>query len=102
MIHVGNTDKEVLDWVKETVNCGSVGIHTKRKKRKIAWRFFLSAINDVEELLNQVISYLKIKRKIKVAELLLLYCAEHIRGGHITDVEWNIHYDISELNKRGV
>jgi intein/homing endonuclease len=65
-IHITNTDKEIIDWLKiifggfitNDSNC----FCRKGKERKIAWAWVITNI-QAKDFLKKIYSYLKIKQK---------------------------------------
>lgn len=101
-IEIENTCKEALIWTKELLGYGSdIRIHERKKSqdRKIVWYYNVFGVDNVGNILKVILPYLKVKKK--QAELLKLYCDEHIPYGGTTGIEWEIYYDLKELNKKG-
>lgn len=59
-VHVVNTNKEVLDWLKDTFG-GSICVHDKKSKSDTwTWQIYTK---NAKKFLELIYPYLKIKRK---------------------------------------
>jgi hypothetical protein len=105
-IQVVSTDLSILTWLQQVLGCGTIRPKTQRpkydqwtEKRRDQWTFSVCLMSDVRYILELILPYLRVKKK--QAELLLLYCKEHIPRASITEVEECIYNDLRKLNKRG-
>jgi hypothetical protein len=103
-ICIVNTKRELLDWTKTTIGFGGVRPRHLSKdewsdRRKQQWIYGVYNINDIIIFLEFVQPFLVIKGTH--AELLLIFCKEHILRNSVTDVEMEIYYALKELNRRG-
>ena len=105
-IQVVSTDLSILTWLQQVLGCGAIRPKTQRpkydqwtEKRRDQWTFSVNSMSDVKYILELILPYLRVKKRH--AELLLLYCKEHVKRSSVTEVEKDIYDDLRKLNKRG-
>ena len=103
-IKIFNTNKEVLDYIQSLLSTGSVCPMDKKsvesKTCKTVYMWTANIKESIIPILEHILPYLKVKNK--QAELLLIYCKEHIKGSTSTAIEIEIYEDMKELNMRGI
>ena len=101
-IQIGNTNKLIIYWLKETTGVGVLSIHKQSKaKWKTCYSWYLYVISDIKALLEEILPYLKVKKH--QAELLLEFCKlrlKNIRKWY-SDREIQIYQELKKLNKKG-
>lgn len=71
VVSVSSTDRELLDWLKDITTKGSISLKpAKKENHKDSWDWKIS-YNAALELLELILPYLKIERKIYRALLLV-------------------------------
>jgi len=110
LLRVGNTNKEVLETIRNWTGLGYVKIFstkwsTERKNNKPLWKWQMAA-NQMRELLPVILPYLLIKKRVAKLALELLGDKPRVRGRHVSQ-ELREKYRIivkeaQELNQRGV
>lgn len=81
---VSNTDKAVIEWLRDTLGCGHVGIQQRPKANpndKVCYRYILSS-EKAGQLLSAMLPYLHIKRP--QAELMIAFRREFLPNGSST------------------
>lgn len=108
---IGNTNKEVIFWIRETIGYGLVRERKKSGNRKVAWDFTLTNLRDNIRFLSLIYPYLKIKRT--QATLVINYIEKRMarirqgkekvfsRANPYNKEELRIISEVKELNKRG-
>ena len=111
-VSVCNTNLEIIEKVKETINCGYITVNKARPEhnQKEHYRFHLENLSDIEQLLNQISEKLIVKRK--QAKILLEFCRlrldkmalhpNRIDLARYGDEEKLMVEEIRKLNKRGL
>jgi hypothetical protein len=107
-IRISNTNKEIMDWIKETVGNGHILTRTWNNKRwKNSYEYSLDGGNRVKELVCQIFPFLKIK---KIQATLVLGFPQLNSGRGFKSLEENkwarevqdLLYDHSiQVNQRG-
>ena len=108
LISITNTDKMIIEWLANIFSGGGIteynSTHThsfKYENRKTLYVYQLGRQSEIVKLLESILPYLKVKKKR--AELLLIYCKEHVPySGEKRAVDKEIYEDIKELNRRGL
>jgi len=64
-LEITNTCEQVIRYIHGVLNCGTVSSQERKDKPNwnVAWRFQLSAVNDLLPLLQSIHPYLIIKRE---------------------------------------
>lgn len=77
---VTNTDRAVIEWLRDALGCGHVNTHHRAMRDvKTCYRFILSSDNAAQ-LLSAMLPYLHIKRR--QAELMIAFRQEYTAYGH--------------------
>jgi len=103
MLIICNTNKEVLEKIKETFEMGSIRIvNYKNKKRKPLFIFSLSRVADVLSVLTVCYPYFIIKKTH--ATRLISFCRSRLinKRREPTEEEKELYMEIRKLNARGV
>lgn len=99
-VHVFNTDKSVLEWIKSTVGSGWIVVkNVPKPKHKQVWALVFSA-STVKELLPQLQPYLKVKH---LQASLVIQFLSLMRAGSrqiVSDLE-PLYILTQDLNRRG-
>lgn len=105
-ISISNTNKDILDWIENTIKLGKVKDRVQQKENwKTCHRWRLE-INEMEYFLNQIIQYLIIKQK--QAKWMLIWLKEFKDYSPKTpplEVQQRrqfIYEQLKRLNERGV
>lgn len=95
-IAVFNTNKEILEYIKNTLNCGNVKISTKTHGNyKIVYRWEIGKGEDIKRTLEFIKPHLKVK--VKQAEILINF----LETKDLSQKE--IYFNqVRELNRKGV
>lgn len=109
LLRIGNTDKEVLEKIRDWTGLGYVKPFltswSQRPNNKPLWRWQIAA-NQMRELLPEIIPYLQIKRRVAELALELLGDKPRIRGRHVPqelrDKYKIIALEARRLNQRGL
>lgn len=80
-IIIHNTEIEVLKYIR-TVIGGTLKIHTSTSNGKICYALFIHRQNVIKAILEVLLPYFRIKRKKKLAELLLEWIRIHQKVKH--------------------
>lgn len=95
---VGNTNKLLIDWLRDTFGFGYVQKRKRKpKKHKEVWLWRLGNKGDITYFLSGVLPYLKMKNK--QAEVL----TEYFKRWHHNDPAWRDenYLILKKLNRRG-
>lgn len=99
-ISIVNTNKEWLNQIRELINAGYVNVmHLANGNFKTSYRLDIQRINEIKDVLENIIPYLKGKRKqgeilLKLSELVLSRKLDE-------KTSKRIRQQIKGLNKRG-
>jgi hypothetical protein len=103
-IKIHNTNLNLLKYVRDTIKLGHINRQSKKENHKFVYIYKLRK-HEYKKFLNEILPYLKIKRR--QAELVLQYLS--LRKGHrdnpLTydeiEIRENIYEQIRPLNKTG-
>jgi len=102
IIHVSNTNKSCLLWLRDTIGYGSTVNHNLRRaksKHKRAYRYVMLNKKQILKLLGQLLPYLRLKRK--QAKLVMRFCQRKNRST-LTESDYVLYRKLRKLNQRGV
>ena len=107
-----NNEKEVIDWLRKTVGHGTIKPQI-RSNGKIQYRWVLRPQEKIKNFLSEILPYLRINRKRRLAKLLLEWIFLHqtvkqnqkINTFYGEKYKWNprefeIVKEVKELNKK--
>ena len=107
-----NTNKEVLNFIKELISDGKIYISKKSNgKWKEAYQYKLTKMNILEEVLINILLYLKLKRVQCESLLYFIKRRKSIKpkvgkGSHgitsFSQIDHELYQKLLLLNKRGV
>jgi hypothetical protein len=104
-ITITNTSKELIEWVSKTLCTPYTEVTINKRKQanwKTAYRIGIRRVLDIKVFLEQIIPFLKAKRR--QAELLLEFCTYELER------KWNeapprikeIYQELKRLNSKGI
>lgn len=99
-VQIVNSNLQILEDIKYALGFGVISRHVYETENwKGSHTLSVRAIDEVKVMLELITPYLRLKKK--QAELLYVYCDEHIKGKSATEVETEIAYEIQKLNRVG-
>ena len=72
LVSVANTDKKLIDWLKENIGGNVTASQPKNKNWKLKYRWYLYSVLDVSIIIKMIFPYLIIKKKN--AHRVLTFC----------------------------
>jgi hypothetical protein len=116
IVSLCSTDKDIIDWATAVIGYGSVQYKSKEKENnKACYWTRLRGINSIETFILDVFPYIHMKRKKKLAVLMLEWITLHkktkneqhpsVKKGEkfkFSEREYEIMAEMIELNRRGV
>lgn len=104
LIGISNSKKELIDWLHSilfgsTIKTGKEDI---QRNRKAVWAVQVARLLDVKCLLEQILPYLKVKRR--QAELVLEFCNVRLEDSWATYNPrlFEIAKEVRKLNRKGL
>lgn len=101
LVCVSNTNKEMLEWIKEVTGVGSVQVqHLGSDRRKPNFQWMAAGVPAVT-LLEQIKSYMVIKEPR--ADVVIGFWERKQQPGSRLDLSWQDEFKekITEMNRRG-
>lgn len=104
LIGISNTKKELIDWLHSILFGSTMRTSKKdvKRNRKAVWAVQVARLLDVKALLEQVLPYLKVKRR--QAELVLQFCNLRLKDTWATYNPrlFEIAKEVRKLNRKGL
>ena len=113
-IYLVNTNKEILEWLRDTTGIGSVTIHhsysIKYPNQKISYSWHVYSQDKIRDFLEIIQPFLKIKAR--QCKIMLEYCYSRLNSrsrltskyshNSYSEYENNLVAELRVLNRRGV
>jgi len=101
LISIANTDREQMEWLHGLLQGSILLTSTGRRGCKTAYILQLSQLRNVKSLLEQLLPYLRVKKR--QAQLVLEFCNIRLQEqlGKRCDRAFEIAKEVRDLNKRG-
>ena len=100
IVQIVNSNLTILESIRDMLGFGVMSRHVYETENwKGSYTLSIRARSEVSVILEWVMPYLRLKKE--QAELLKIYCDEHIPNKSATEIELEIAHEVQTLNRVG-